>query len=148
MATVASPATRHGVVRPIVQFVRHYLEMCLAMCVGFVVGDVIYFWIAGLAGYSRPFTELPELSVVIVGIEMTAPMAAWMLFRGMARRPTIEMSAAMAVWAGLLLVAGLVGTVDRGSMATLEHGLMMPAMLVPMVLRLDVYTGAHMAHAN
>jgi hypothetical protein len=30
---------------------------------------------------------------------MTAPMAAWMLFRRMPRRPTVEMSAAMVAWA-------------------------------------------------
>ena len=29
-------------------FVLHYLEMCL----GFVVGDLVYFWVAGLFGYS------------------------------------------------------------------------------------------------
>jgi hypothetical protein len=28
-----------------------------------------------------------------------------------------------------------------GDLALIEHGLMMPAMLIPMLLRLDVYTG-------
>jgi hypothetical protein len=28
-----------------------------------------------------------------------------------------------------------------GNLALLEHGLMMPVMLIPMLLRLDLYTG-------
>jgi hypothetical protein len=47
--------------------------MCLPMCVGFAVGDLVYFWFAGLFGYSEPFTELPELSVMVVTVTMTAP---------------------------------------------------------------------------
>jgi hypothetical protein len=134
-----------------VTFVRHYLEMCLAMCVGFGVGDVVYFWAAGLFGYPTPFSQLPELSVLVVAFAMTAPMAAWMLFRGMARRPTAEMSAAMVIWAFLVLGAGWVGLLPMSSLALVEHGLMMPAMLVPMFLRLDLYTGRtghHMARAE
>jgi hypothetical protein len=33
------------------------------------------------------------------------------------------------------------------NLALIEHGLMMPAMLVPMVFRLDLYTG-RMHHAS
>jgi hypothetical protein len=33
------------------------------------------------------------------------------------------------------------GHLRRRHFALLEHGLMMPVMLVPMLLRLDVYTG-------
>jgi hypothetical protein len=135
--------------RRIGHFVLHYLEMCMPMCVGFVVLDLIYFWIAGGFGYSEPFRQLPELSVLVVGLNMTAPMAAWMLFRGMPRRATAEMSAAMVVWAVVLLVLGLLGVLPKGRLALLEHGLMMPVMLVPMLLRLDLYTGrvGHQAHA-
>ena len=71
-------------------FVLHYLEMCAPMCVGFAVGDLIYFWAAGLFGYSEPFRQLPELSMMVVTFTMTAPMVAWMLFRGMPRRETTE----------------------------------------------------------
>lgn len=130
-------------------FVWHFLEMCLAMCVGFGVGDALYFWAAGQVGYSTPFTQLPELSVLVVAFNMTAPMVAWMRFRGMGWRPIWEMSAAMVVWALLLLVAGALGLLERSSLAALEHSLMMPVMLVPMLLRLDLYTGraGHSGHA-
>lgn len=75
-------------------FALHFAEMCAPMCIGFAVGDLLYFWLASLAGYSEPFSELPYLSVVVVTASMTAPMTAWMLYRGMPHRAIAEMSAA------------------------------------------------------
>lgn len=122
-------------------FVRHYLEMCIAMCVGIGVGDTIYFAIAGAAGYSDPFGQLQVLSLAVVTFSMTAPMIAWMRFRGMDWRLINEMTAAMIILAVLLLAAGLIGLVPMAGLALLEHALMMPFMLVPMLLRADQYTG-------
>jgi hypothetical protein len=78
---------------------------------------------------------------MVVTVNMTAPMVAWMRFRGMARRPTAEMAAAMVILAVLILLAGWTGLVAMETLPWLAHGLMMPAMLVPMLLRLDLYTG-------
>ena len=111
------------------------------MCIGFAIGDLVYFWLAGKAGYGEPFTELPVLSVVVVTLTMTAPMTAWMLYRGMPRRPVAEMSATMPILAVVLLGLGWLGVLALGSLALLEHGLMMPVMLVPMLVRLDLYSG-------
>jgi hypothetical protein len=122
-------------------FLRHYFEMCLPMCIGFAVGDLLYFWAAGLFGYSEPFRQLPELSVLVVTFTMTAPMVAWMLFQDMPRRPTAEMAAAMPALAIVLLAFGWLAIVPGGDLALLEHGLMMPVMLIPMFARLDLYTG-------
>ena len=128
------------------RFVLHYFEMCIPMCIGFAVGDLIYFSIAGYFGYSEPFTELPVLSVLVVTVTMTAPMTAWMLYRGMPRRATWEMSATMPILAIVLLTLGWLAVVPMGDLALLMHGLMMPVMLVPMVLRPGLYAG-HMHHA-
>ena len=128
-------------------FLLHYGEMCAPMCIGFAVGDLVYFWAAGLHGYSKPFNELPELSVLVVTFTMTAPMAAWMLYRHMPRRPVAEMSAAMPVLAMALLAFGWIGLVPMADLAVLEHGLMMPVMLIPMFFRLDLYTG-HVTHSH
>ena len=111
------------------------------MCVGFAIGDTIFFALAGLAGHSKPFSELPVVSVLVVTVSMTAPMTAWMLYRGMPQRIVAEMSAAMPVLAIALLCLGWIGAIPMSAMAPAEHGLMMPAMLVPMLLRLDFYTG-------
>jgi hypothetical protein len=119
----------------------HFVEMCAPMCIGFAVGDLVYLGLAARAGYPAPFTDLPVLSVVVVTLSMTAPMTAWMLYRGMPRRAVVEMSAAMPIVAVALLMMGWLGVVQMENLALLEHALMMPAMLVPMLLRLDVYTG-------
>ena len=111
------------------------------MCIGFAIGDALYFWLAGLAGYSKPFDQLPGVSVLVVTVSMTAPMTAWMLYRRMPRRPVIEMTAVMPVLAVALLLLGWAGVVPKGDLALSEHGLMMPAMLIPMLFRLDFYTG-------
>lgn len=81
-----SPAGRVG------RFALHFGEMCIPMCVGFAIGDAVYFAIAGALGYSRPFSELPELSLLVVTFNMTWPMVACMRVRGMAWRPTAEMA--------------------------------------------------------
>jgi hypothetical protein len=47
----------------------------------------------------------------------------------------------MPILAGALLLLGWVALVPKGDLALLEHGLMMPVMLVPMLFRLDLYTG-------
>jgi hypothetical protein len=130
-----------SVSRQVGHFVRHYVEMCVPMCIGFAVGDLVYFAIAERFGYSQPFSDLPVLSVVVVTFTMTAPMVAWMRFRGMRGRPVVEMAAVMPILAGLLLMLGWLGVLEMGDLALIEHGLMMPAMLIPMLLRLDVYTG-------
>lgn len=122
-------------------FVLHYFEMCIPMCIGFAVGDAIYIAVGRSLGYTDPFSELPVLSVLIVTFSMTAPMAAWMVYRGMPRRAVVEMTAVMPVLAAALLVLGGVGALAMDDLAVIEHGLMMPAMLVPMVLRLDLYAG-------
>jgi hypothetical protein len=154
----AAPRTRTGAAttgaaRQIGCFALHFGEMCLPMCIGFAIGDLVYFWLASLAGYGEPFIELPVLSVVVVTLAMTAPMTAWMHYRGMPRRPIAEMSAAMPILAVMLLALGGLGILPMGNLALLEHGLMMPVMLIPMLLRLDLYTGRaghrmHGARAN
>jgi hypothetical protein len=130
-----------GAGRQIGHFALHFGEMCLPMCIGFAIGDLVYFWLAGMAGYGEPFTELPVVSVLVVTLTMTAPMTAWMLYRGMPGRPVAEMSAAMPILAVVLLGLGWLGILPLGNLALLEHGLMMPVMLVPMLVRLDLYTG-------
>jgi hypothetical protein len=139
-----------SVPKQIGHFALHFVEMCAPMCIGFAVGDLLYFWLASLAGYSEPFSELPYLSVVVVTFSMTAPMTAWMLYRGMPHRAIAEMAAAMPVAAILLVALGWFGAVEPANLALLEHALMMPAMLVPMLLRLDLYTGrtGHAAHTR
>jgi hypothetical protein len=143
METALAP--KASLVGQVGRFVLHFVEMCIPMCVGFAVGDLIYFSIAGVFGYVEPFTELPVLSVLVVTFTMTAPMTAWMVYRGMPRRAVWEMSATMPILAIVLLMLGWLDVMPMGDLALLMHGLMMPAMLVPMLLRPGFYAG-HMHH--
>ena len=144
MTTTLAPVfTLRGVGR----FVLHYFEMCVPMCIGFAIGDLVYFGAAGLFGYDEPFTELPTLSVLVVTVTMTAPMTVWMLYRGMPRRAVWEMTAVMPMLTSVLLLLGAVGLIATGDLALLEHGLMMPVMLLPMMLHPGLYAG-HMHHTR
>ena len=59
------------------------------------------------------------------------------------------MSAVMPVLALVLLICGWAGIIPMGDLALTEHGLMMPAMLVPMLRSLAFYTGcAHTLQAS
>lgn len=80
---------------------------------------------------------------------MTAPMAAWMRYRGMEWGSIAEMSAAMFVEAILLIGTYWLGIFPASGLAPLQHVLMMPAMLVAMLIRLDLYTGqmSHRVHS-
>ncbi len=136
------------------KFIRHLFEMCVAMCVGIAVLGVAYGWIAGLFGVANPYMRYPELSALVLAFNMTAPMVGWMRFRGMAWSPIAEMSGVMIVEAIVILGlywTGVVPNLAVGNVSTLwqwQHGLMMPAMLVPMLLRLDFYSAGmhHQAH--
>ena len=135
------------------RFALHGLEMCAAMCIGLMALDPIYGWVSAQAAMPNPYLRLPELSVAVVAFNMTLPMVLWMRFRGMDWRLNAEMAAAMVVEAVFILAAywaGLLPNVPAANVSSLwqaQHALMMPAMLVPMLLRLDHYTGSkHHGH--
>jgi hypothetical protein len=52
----------------------------------------------------------------------------------------------MPILAIALLALGWLALVHKSDLALLEHGLMMPAMLVPMFFRLGLYTGRSGGH--
>jgi hypothetical protein len=132
--TVRTPA------HPILSFIGHFVEMCIAMCVGVAVTLVILEALGGTVFRER----YPELSLLLIAAAVTAPMTAWMLLRGMPRRPTLEMSATSFVVVSALMVAGAAG-VGPGVRATVGDvcGFSCAAMLVVMAARFDLYAGAH-----
>ena len=142
------------VVRPVGRFGLHLLEMCMAMCIGIAVLDIPFLALAKSAGYPDPIRELPELTAIVVAFNMSAPMAIWMRIRGHDRRCVAEMSAAMFIEAAVLIAAATIGVFDRTSLISVQHSLMVPAMLVAMLWRLDTYTapmrhrGAGLMHAT
>ena len=151
MLALATPRVSLG--RQTWNFGRHYLEMCIAMCVAGVP-----LTLASLAGLSSlvgtSVRELyPALSLIVMAFTITLPMSAWMLLRGMPRRPTAEMATAAFVVAILLIGAVGIGNASEDALVLTVGefcGLSCVTMLGVMILRLDLYTGRtghHMAHA-
>jgi hypothetical protein len=126
-------------------FARHFLEMCVAMCVGGFLLNVLIF-VAGpaLLAYPDLRETAPSLALLLFAFIYTLPMAAWMRFRGMAWRPIMEMSGAVVALALLLIGLAGLGVITESDLRSLALGFCGPAcvvMLPVMLLRLDLYTG-------
>src|SRR5690242_15889606 len=103
----AMPEAAHPL-KEAAQFIRHYLEMVLAMAIGMMVLGGPLHAVVAWAGYSEALGRGSDLSVLIMAFSMTVPMVAWMLIRGHIWRQAAEMTAAM-----LIPFAVLIG-LDRG----------------------------------
>jgi Na+/melibiose symporter-like transporter len=130
-----------GAVKRMRHFILHLLEMCLAMCIGWIPLIVLFFWGAARIGYPDLLHRYLELSVLAIGIILSLPMIAWMRFRRMEWRLTLEMSITTIVLGILLAGLGWLGILPRSSLFEWMTALACPSMLIPMFLRLDHYTG-------
>jgi hypothetical protein len=136
-------------------FARHFFEMCVAMCVGGSVLNLVLFKAGpAVVGYSDPRQQFPELSLLAIALVYLLPMVLWMRFRGMEWRPILEMSGAAAGLAVLLVGLTWLGVMSQGSLREWSLAFCLPACVVmvgAMLFRLDLYTGRtahHMAHAG
>ena len=135
-------------------FARHFLEMCIAMCAGGAMQALLIFAaIPALFGGPILRELFPELSLVVIAVILTLPMAAWMRFRGMPWRPILEMAVVPIALAIVLIGAVWAGIVPNGTLQ-IEFGqfcgISCVGMFGVMLFRLDLYTGRtghHMAHA-
>ncbi len=127
---------------PVWTFVRHYLEMIVAMFVG--MGTLYPLWLLAVAGVADDsWVHRADVESLVMATAMVVPMALWMRYRGHGPAPIVEMSAAMYVGFAVLfplLWAGVIG----------EHGLMMAGhvlmplfMLGAMLLRREEYARHH-----
>jgi hypothetical protein len=115
------------------RFVRHYVEMVVVMFAGMAL-----LWApADLVVNTNPTGAM----LATMAFTMTAPMVAWMRWRGHLWRPTLEMAGAMVVptLAMLALLARDVVT-DAGVLLGAEHVVMLAAMLGVMLARRDEYS--------
>jgi hypothetical protein len=139
-------------------FLLHLGEMILAMMAGMVAGGVIIvlMFTTVLASTVQGMTRVEVLNqfavliCLVVAVAMIVPMAAWMRFRRHEWRPIAEMAAAMAI--PLVPIFGLLGLqlIPGASACGLYCVVMLPAMVIAMLFRLDLYTGrmGHHAHAG
>ena len=131
LATLRGPALR--------RFVRHYLEMVVAMVAGMVVLGLAEPMLLDRFGWAELRAQ-PEPRALVMATSMTIAMAAWMRYRGHGWAATVEMVAAMygsfvvlfpPLWLGVLSATGLL---------VLGHVLMPFAMAAVMLRRRDEYT--------
>ena len=128
------------------RFLLHLAEMCVVMCGSAVLLSVLFFGGAAVLGYTDLPQTAPVLSVLVVAVNLSVPMAAWMRYRGMAWRPTLEM-AIPTMATGLLLVAGYwLDLVATRSLIEIQTSLACPVMLAVMLLRFRLYSAPHSAH--
>jgi hypothetical protein len=125
---------------PTRNFVRHYVEMVVAMLLGMAVLYAPLQALLGVAGVQTGHNDAPALMLLLMAFTMTVPMVAWMFHRGHGPRAAWEMTGAMFVptFAAIGLMAA--GILAVGGAMVLEHTAMFSAMLAVMLARRDEYT--------
>jgi hypothetical protein len=144
LAGTASPETGGRVRSRLVagwHFTRHLLEMVVAMVAGMAVLGVAIWALGEPPGYSNLLVEYG-----LMGVFMSAPMAAWMRRRGHSWSDGLQMTAAMLTPMFALVIPVGLGMVrlTGHSLMMLTHLAMVGGMVALMVYRWDRY--AHGAH--
>lgn len=124
------------------RFVRHYIEMVVAMFAGMAVLGALVSLFCALTGHQGLF-EHAGISAPLMATNMTIGMAAWMRFRRHSWRPIAEMAAAMYVPLAVLIVPFWLGVLPGGALLAGMHVLMFVAMWLVMARRPAEYVHPH-----
>ena len=147
--TVAESRTPTGFLKPLGRFAVHYVQMCMVMCAGAFGLSLVFFGAAAVLGYTHLDQRAPVLTVLVVAINLSVPMALWMRHMGMAWRPTLEMSGATMVAGLALVVAYWLDLLARSDLLPLQTGpLACPLMLAVMLVRFPLYSSEHPHHGR
>ncbi|MGZ4314657.1 MAG: hypothetical protein ACXVRS_02365 [Gaiellaceae bacterium] len=92
-------------------FLRHLIEMAVAMMVGMIVSAAVFLGVVGMTA-AEAMRQHAVLFVALQAFGMTVAMVAWMRYRGHAWRGSAEMAAAMVVPAVPLVVLRLLGVIS------------------------------------
>jgi hypothetical protein len=122
-------------------FIRHYLEMVIAMFAGmFILGgatDLVLY----LTDTSAPWLSQPEPGYLKMAFDMSVGMVLWMRIRGHGWGSSLEMSAAMFVPVVPLFPLLWLGAIDENVMMLVAHIAMFPLMLLVMLRRRAEFGG-------
>jgi hypothetical protein len=119
-------------------FLRHYLEMVVAMFVGMAVLGAASAGLEALAGFEFPAS--PEFAVFKMAMDMSVGMVVWMRYRGHGWPSTLEMVAAMFAPAAVFAPLSWLGVISGDVLMIVTHVLMLPLMLVVMLRRRAEYS--------
>jgi O-antigen ligase len=120
------------------RFVGHYVEMTLVMFLGMFVLMAPTGLVLGAIGTSWSRLS-PAMNVFTMALTMTAPMIAWMRYRGHAWRANLEMAASMLIPTFVVMTLLWASVSTTGALMVPEHAAMLTCMLVAMLLRRNEY---------
>jgi hypothetical protein len=138
----ATPRFRNG---GAMHFLRHLVEMALAMIVGMLLLGPVWEAISTRLAASDVLTR-PDVSALVMATNMTAGMSVWMRHRGHSSVAIVEMGAAMYLPFLLVLVPFWAGALPGAVVPHAGHMLMVAAMVLAMLRRRDEYTQPHRSH--
>jgi hypothetical protein len=117
-------------------FIRHYVEMLIAMFLGMGV-------LGGSVAAAGVDVDPPELALLWMAFTMSVPMVAWMRYRGHGWAASGEMTASMFIPSFAAIALMSMGVAEEHGAMAIQHIAMFPAMLVAMLLRKAEYSGHH-----
>jgi hypothetical protein len=121
-------------------FVRHYLEMVVAMMLGMMVLGPLESVLLDPLGW-QSVRDVPELSALVMATNMNVTMVAWMIYRGHSRTATAVMAAAMYLSFLVFFPLLWAGVLSGEAVLAAGHMVMLPAMAGAMLLHRNEYTG-------
>ena len=115
-------------------FAWHLGEMVLAMMVGMMVLGGMWSGVLAVAGSSPEavLDSAPALVAVVLMLNMTVPMIAWMHYRGHSRGELASMASVMGGVGLVAVIALWTSAISSQAICGLECGLMIPAMIAAM----------------
>ena len=124
-------------------FVRHYVEMLIAMFAGMAV-------LGGGVAAAGVEVDPPAVELLWMATTMSVPRVAWMRDRGHGWAAPWEMTASMFIPSFAAIALLWMGVAEeRETLMAIQHAGMFPAMLAAMLLRRDEYSGhRHVAIAS
>ena len=136
--------TRNG--RSTRHFIRHYVEMVIAMFLGMVILGPPAEWLFSALGtsWSDLNDHAPAMMLFAMAVTMALPMAGWMHYRGHSPRLNFEMVGSMLLPTFVLMALFSAHAISgMGMWMVVEHVAMLATMLIAMLLRRDEYSTHH-----
>jgi hypothetical protein len=119
-------------------FARHFLEMMVPMFVGMFAGGAVFLTIAGGLTPEEGMRQYPVSFTLWMAFSMTAPMVAWMRFRGHSWPSCREMALVMVAPACPILCLYWLGIISA-PLCGMYCFVSMVAMVALMVVRRREY---------
>jgi hypothetical protein len=138
--TVRIAETTH--VPHVTTFVRHYVEMVVAMALG--MGLLHPVWMLATHGAADDAAvRSTEVMVLVMATSMALPMAAWMWHHKHGWAAVARMSALMYLGLALPMPLLWADLTSRGGVLAAGHVLMLVLMLAEMLAHGEEYAGHH-----